>query len=104
MRNVNEKGTVYVTVRFYDTTDSLFTPLTAAYRVDCLTSGHEIRDWTDVLPDQQIAIALTGEDNRIVDARHSREMRQLVVRYTDEAGNEQKSQVQYRVDNLQGIH
>lgn len=103
MRNVNEKGTLYVTVKFYDLDDDLFTPTSADYRVDCLTSGYEIRDWTAITPATSVTVTLTGEDNRIVDSRHSREIRQLVVRYVDEAGNEQKSQAQYRVDNLQGV-
>jgi hypothetical protein len=103
MRNVNERGTLYVTVKFYDLEDTLFTPASAAYRVDCLTSGHEIRAWTDLLPAESVSFALTGDDNRIIDERHSREMRQLVVRFEDESGNEQKSQAQYRVDNLSGV-
>ena len=103
MRNVNEEGTLYVTVKFYDTNDTLFTPASADYRVDCLSSGSEIRNWTALTPATSVSIPLTGDDNRIVDGRHSREMRQLVVRYTDGSGNEQKSQAQYRVDNLQGV-
>lgn len=103
MRNVNERGTLYVTVKFYDLDDALFTPVTAAYRVDCLTSGHEVRAWTDLVPATSVTITLTNDDNRIIDSAHSREIRQLVVRYVDEAGNEQKSQAQYRVDNLQGV-
>ena len=103
MRNVNEEGTLYVTAKFYDTNDLLFTPASADYRIDCLTSGSAIREWTSLTPATSVTIAVTGDDNRIVDSRHSRETRQLVVRYTDGSGNGQLSQAQYRVDNLHGV-
>ena len=104
MRNVNEKGTLYVTAKFYDIDDELFTPADMDYRIDCLTSGEEIRGWTTLVPAESVSIAITGSDNRIVASTHSREIRQLVVRYTDALGNTQKSQAQYRVDNLQGVN
>lgn len=103
MKSVNEEGTLYFTVKFYDVDDALFTPSAAAYRIDCLTSGNEVRAWTDLTPAETVTIAVTGDDNQIFDERLSREIRQVVIRYTDVSGNEQKSQIQYRVDNLKGI-
>ena len=103
MRNVNERGTIYVTIKFYDLQDEPFEPASVDYRIDCLTSGEEIRAWTTVTPAESVSIPITGSDNRIVASCHSREIRQLVVRYADSLGNAQKSQAQYRVDNLQGV-
>jgi hypothetical protein len=103
MKSVNEEGTLYFTVKFYDTDDALFTPSSAAYRIDCLTSGNEVRAWTDLIPADVITIAVTGSDNQIYDEARSREIRQMVIKYADGSGNEQKSQIQYRVDNLKGI-
>ena len=104
MRSVNERGTMYVVVKFYDLNDALFTPASASYRIDCLTSGVEIRGWTEITPAESVTIPLTGDDNRIINGRNSRETRQLVVRFADSTGNTQKDQAQYRVDNLRGVH
>lgn len=103
MRTVNEEGTIYIDVTFYNTDNETFTPAAAQYRIDCLTTGNEVRSWTDLVPAESITIAVTGSDNQIFSEVNNREMRQIVVKYTDSFGREQISQSQYRVDNLQGI-
>jgi hypothetical protein len=103
MKSVNENGTLYITASFYDTANALFTPAAADYRIDCLTTGNEVRAWTDLTPATSVTIAVTGDDTQIYNENNSREVRQLVVRYTDASGNSQTNQTQFRVDNLRGI-
>ena len=103
MRSVNESGTLYITAKFYDVNDTLFTPAAADYRIDCLTSGEEIRAWTTLTPATSVTIAVTGDDTKIVNQARGREIRQLVIRYTDGSGNSTTNQTQFRVDNLRGI-
>lgn len=103
-RVVNEQDTMYAQVRFYDLDAVLFIPVSVGYRVDCLTTGSEMRGWTVIVPAQSVTIPLASEDNRIVNSLNSREIRQLVVRFEDSDGNMQKGQAQYRVDNLRGVH
>ena len=93
-----------MTVNFYDLNDVLFVPASASYRIDCLTSGSEVRGWTEITPAESVTITLAGDDNRIVNSLNNREIRQLVVKFTDSSGNAQKDQAQYRVDNLRGVH
>ena len=55
------------------------------------------------MPAETITLAITGSDNQIFSEVNNREMRQIVIKYTDSFGREQINQSQYRVDNLQGI-
>ena len=103
MKSVNEEGTLYFTVKFYDVDNALFIPSAVQYRIDCLTTGSEVRDWTTVTPASTVTIAATGDDNQIYNETSTREVRQMVVKYTDVSTNDQHSQIQWRVDNLKGI-
>ena len=103
MKSVNEGGTLYFTVKFYNVSDELFAPTAVQYRIDCLTTGSEARDWTSVTPATSVTLAVTGDDNQIFNELNAREVRQMVVKYTDLSGNDQHSQIQWRVDNLQGV-
>ena len=103
MKSVNEEGTLYFTVKFYDVDNALFVPSAVSYRIDCLTTGNEVRAWTTVTPANTVTIAATGDDNQIYNELSTREVRQMVVKYTDVSTNDQHSQIQWRVDNLKGV-
>jgi hypothetical protein len=103
VRNYNEGQSFTATFKFFDASNFPSSPITARYRIDCLSSGQEVRGWTELTPAQSIDIAVTPSDNAIKDSRNSVERKQIVVQsnYGTESQSVQDSE--WEVKNLQGV-
>ena len=55
------------------------TPTNVYYRVDCLTSGQTVQDWTAGTPGASASIAVTAANNDIVSDSNQYEIKQLTV-------------------------
>ena len=55
------------------------TPTTAKYRVDCLTTGVNLQDWTTLTPAASIPISITATHQAIQNSSNRSEVKQLTV-------------------------
>jgi hypothetical protein len=79
------------------------TPTTIKYRVDCLTTGREVLDWTEITPAAASAsIAVTGAYNAILDDANDAEVKQLTVMADDGLATQHRESARWRVENLYG--
>ncbi len=100
-RKVNEK-TSFSATSYYRNGDAAGSSTTAEYRVDCLTSGQELTDWTSLTPAASIAIAITPTENRIVDTWNLSERKQLTVSADRGLSTEGRESVTWKVKNILG--
>lgn len=73
-------------------------PAASRYRIDCLTTGRTIADWTTISPAANITISVTSAHNAILSDCNDRERKQLTVEATDEC----REAVVWTVENLYG--
>lgn len=55
------------------------TPTNVYYRVDCLTTGQQVQDWTAGTPGASTSIAVTAANNAIQSDSNQYELKQLTV-------------------------
>ncbi len=104
-RMVNERSTAYLTVSCYAQHNQLAVPGALSYRVDCLTTGANLRAWTVLDVAAVVEIQLTGEDNTIVADANHRERRcvTVVAAFGPGDGDHVYAQRVYQVRNLQFV-
>ena len=104
MKTNLERSTGRVTLTFLNEEGNTTTPISARYRIDCLTSGQVIREWTDLTAlSPSMTITLTEEDNRIIASTNPEETRELVLDYASATGNKLKGVARWTVQNLRGV-
>ena len=79
------------------------TPASVRYRIDCLTTGLVITDWTSATPGTSVDIAVTGTENAIQDQSNTYERKQLVVESDTDASDQCRGQIIWRIQNLLGV-
>lgn len=79
------------------------TPASIKYRIDCLTTGRAIKDWTTVTPGTSVEIAVTGSENAIQDDCNDYEVKQLTVQSDAGASDQCRGRKTWRVENLYGL-
>lgn len=79
MKNVSERSRDEIGLTFtYN--GSRVTPGAARYRIDCLSTGQVIVDWTDFTPaSAEYTVVVTPDQNRIIRSGNRSERRQLAV-------------------------
>lgn len=90
---------VYLRLR---STAAAATPTTIHYRIDCLTTGTEIADWTSVSAASSFTISVTATHNAIQDSGNDYEIKQITVMTDQDLATQHRESVEYRVDNLYG--
>jgi hypothetical protein len=77
---VNEGDNFTATAHFRDrATSAGDAPTTIEYRIDCLTTGQEIEDWTTLTPGTSVSIALASDYSAIISRCNEYERKQLTV-------------------------
>jgi hypothetical protein len=104
VRDYNEGDGFIHTAGFYDDDWADSSPATARYRIDCLTTKREVRDWTEITsPTQSVDIVITPADNAIINTRNKVERKEITVQ-SNYGTDTQKSEVmQWDVKNILGI-
>jgi hypothetical protein len=103
-RTVNERTTAYLQVAFKDKAGASSQPTSASYRLDCVTTGEQLRDWTALQPQALQEITLTPADNAIVNPGNRSETKRATVRATYGTDADQvHAAYEYAVNNLQGV-
>ena len=100
---VNEGSTAYVTATFRNKAGVVALPTGVTYRIDCITSGTQVRDTTSATPATSVEITLTPADNAILDPRRSRELRRVTVTGTYGDSDAVREQYDYWVRNLSQV-
>lgn len=101
-KTIKEGSVSYVGFSFTDRNGLAAAPDALQYRIDCLTSQTEILDWTTITAAQEGEIAITANQNRVINQLNPEELRQVTVKATGADGPVLET-VTYRVQNLFGV-
>lgn len=99
---INEDTTSYVTLAFTDKTGAPAVPLAVTYRVDCLTNGREVLDWTAFggAMASTIEITLPPSCSAILNPANETERRALQYVASYSLTDQYHGEFQWDVDNL----
>lgn len=100
MAEVNEKSSSWITVTCTDKNGVAATPLTLTYRIDDLKSGESIVPTTSITPGSAVEIAITPDQNRILDVAAVREIRRITVIATYGLSDQTVQEFDYDVVNM----
>lgn len=101
---IKEKSQLVIGATFRDrATAANVTPTNIKYRLDCLTTGAVILDWTTVSSDDEIAITVTPTQNQMQSQCNVRERKQLTVAADYGLSTQYLESIEYDVQNLRGI-
>lgn len=100
---VNEGSTAYVTATFRNKAGAVALPTAVTYRIDCITSGQQVRNTTTAEAATSVEITLTPADNVILDPRRNRELRRVTVTGTYGESDAVREQYDYWVRNLSQV-
>lgn len=78
------------------------TPTSLKYRIDCLTTGREVADWTSAAASSSASISITGTHNAILSDANDYEIKQLTVMADDGLSTQHRESRRWRVENLYG--
>lgn len=102
--HISEGSRLPVTARFRDrATAADVTPTNVYYRINCLTTGVVILDWTSVTPGTEVIIAITPTQNTLQNQCNVRERKQLIVAADYGLSTQYTEPVEYTVENLCGV-
>lgn len=93
-------ATAYFRLR---STAAAVTPTTVHYRIDDLTTGKELQDWTSVSTASNVSIAITSTFNAIQDDTSHRERKQLTIKADDALDTQHIETIEWFVTNLLGL-
>lgn len=98
-----EGSSFVATAYFRDrATSAADAPSTVKYRIDCLTTGRQVVDWTTASAAASVAISITATHNAILNDCNAYETKQLTVAGDFEAADQSKGTYTWRVENLYG--
>ena len=102
--DVNEGSSFEATLNFrQDGADVTPAAGTVKFRVDCLTTGQEIKDWTaTATPTQPMQLAIVSGYNDIITESNRREKKQLTISYNIDSDDQYTTTQTYYVTNLKG--
>ncbi len=73
------EGTAFTATAYFRDGEASSASSTAKYRVDCLTTGEVLTDWTTLTPAVSIAISITSTNNAIQENSNKYEKKQITV-------------------------
>lgn len=97
---VNEGSGAFLTVTFKDKAGAQAAPTSARYRIDCVTTGEEVADWTAMTAAAQVELAITSAQNAMRSEANANELRRVTVEGTYGAGDKVTGEYEYNVANL----
>lgn len=100
---VQKEGSSFTATAYFRTAKASATPTTAHYRVDCLTTGKNLTDWTSLAVATSIDISIPATDNAIQHAENQREKKQITVAADKGTSTETRDTKTYFVKNIRGF-
>ena len=84
-------------------TDAAEAPTTAKYRVDCITTGVTLQDWTTLSVSTSMPISITSTFNAIQDNSNRFEKKQLTVAANPDTATQYRAVVTWKVENIRNF-
>ncbi len=98
----NEGDSFSIRVKLFDEDGAAVVPDTARYKIEDLTSGRNIRAYTDLAVAAEMDVSITSSDNVILSERSRLERRQLVIQTNHGEDDQRVGTYEWDVRNLQG--
>ena len=113
MKTDPERTGLEATVRFYDHEDVAAVPATVHWRLDCVTTGEVLQDWTEETPeatydelgnviDCWVTVEIDGALNAIQERRNTKEVKAFQVVAAKDTPREYSYVHEYAVKRLPG--
>lgn len=99
----NEGQSFTATFKFFDSDWVASSPTTVRYRIDDVTNGSTVRDWTVVTPAAVLNIEVTPSDNDISDTGNKSERKQMVVQTNYGTDTQSVQTIDWYITNVQGV-
>jgi hypothetical protein len=103
-RNRWKEGSAFTVAANFRTRSSASasTPTNVYYRVDCVTTGTELTDWTSISAASSASISITATHNAIQDDANDMETKQLTVVVDKDLSTQHREVYRWIVENLYG--
>jgi hypothetical protein len=98
-----EGSSFNVPVHFRDrATSAAVTPTTVKYRIDCLTTGKAVADWSTLSPSSAVTVSVSAAYNVIQSDANRTERKQITVKTDDGLSTQSQEAAVYTIENLYG--
>ena len=98
-----QEGSSFNATAYFRSGGSASASTTAKYRVDCLTTGKELQDWTTLIPALSISIPITATFNAIQWQTNRFEKKQLIVASDPGETDQTRDKVVWKVENIENV-
>lgn len=103
-KSIWKEGSAFTATAFFRlrSTAAAVTPTTVKYRVDCLSTGKELKALTTISAASNVSIAITGAFNDIQNASSDTERKQLTIEADTDLDTQHLETIEWTVKNLLG--
>lgn len=98
-----QEGSSFNATAYFRLAGTASASTTAKYRVDCLTTGKELTDWTTLTPAVSITIPITATHNAIQWQRNRFERKQLIVASDPGETDQTRDKITWKVENIENV-
>lgn len=98
-----QEGSSFTATAYFRNADAAEAPTTAKFRLDCLTTGKVLQDWTTLTPAASISISITATHNAIQNQSNRFEKKQLTVSSNHGTATQHRETAQWMVENIRGF-
>lgn len=103
IKNIHEGSACYATATFKDTGGTATTPSTVRYRVDCETTGEELKGWTTLTAALSVSVTIPGSLNVMQDEKNRKERKSITFEADYGTDNAFKGTQFYDVRNRKNV-
>lgn len=99
------EGSVFTATAYFRTrsTSAASTPSTVRYRIECLTTGRTVLDWTSATAASSVSISMLPAYSAIKNDCNDQEVKQLLVEADAGLSTQCRGRVTWTVENLYGV-
>jgi len=98
-----KEGSSFTATAFFRLDDAANAPTTASYRIDCLSTGKVLQDWTSLTPAVSNTIAITATHNAIQNQSNKFEKKQISVAANPDTATQVRESVEYKIENIRNF-
>lgn len=98
-----KEGSAFTATAYFRDAGAASTPTNVQYRIDNLTTGENIADWTTVAAAANVSISVTATHNAIRSQCNRAERLQLTVDADHGLATQVRESVVYEVENVHGF-
>jgi hypothetical protein len=103
MSTVNEGSSADFVVSFRDADGDLAVPTAVRYRIDCMTTGAQIKDWTSLSAASSVTVPMTPTENVMQSESNSRETRRVTIEASYAAADKIVDFEEFTLANSMGL-